>query len=107
MFEAAAGVSSRARGRRVSVAKPAKHEAEAGGGKLEVGSAGVGGESKAARETLTRDGVSKACEAASKNDESPPEGCSSLLRLEVLPIGGVIQANGCLADVIQCQGGWE
>ncbi len=62
-----------------------------------VGSAGVGagveaagveagGHSSAEREMLNRDGYKKACESATNADETPPDGCGALLRVEVVTL---------------------
>jgi hypothetical protein len=47
---------------------------------------GGGTRSKAARETLARDGTREACARATSDDRAPPEGCSALLRVEVAPL---------------------
>lgn len=56
--------------------------------------ASVGGKSSASRESLSRDGTDQACQAATKRDNEPPDGCGGLLRLEVVPIErGTAQAS--------------
>ncbi len=60
-------------------------DAEVGGG-VGLGSAGAGGRSTAARETLQRDGDEAACARSTAADTSPPEGCGGLLQIEVMPL---------------------
>lgn len=40
-----------------------------------------------ARETLSSDGDQQACSHATRADQAPPEGCSAIVRLEVVPLG--------------------
>jgi hypothetical protein len=40
-----------------------------------------------ARETLSSDGDQQACGHATRADQAPPEGCSAIVRLEVVPLG--------------------
>lgn len=60
-------------------------EAEAAAG-VEAMGAAAGGRSKSQRETLNQDGDDAACEKATSKDQSPPEGCGALLRVEVVPL---------------------
>ncbi|MBI4702062.1 MAG: hypothetical protein HY744_13065, partial [Deltaproteobacteria bacterium] len=48
--------------------------------------AAAGAESAAEREMLNRDGDRQACRRATAQDQSPPDGCGALLRVEVAPI---------------------
>ncbi|HWB77623.1 MAG TPA: hypothetical protein VG755_21805, partial [Nannocystaceae bacterium] len=48
--------------------------------------AGIGADSKAQRETLSRDGDPSACAAATRDDKAPPANCGASLRLEVLEL---------------------
>ena len=66
----------------------ARAKAEIGAG-VKVANSGASGDSRANREVISRDGDRKRCEEANSEDAAPPEGCSSLVRLEVSPIGGV------------------
>lgn len=66
-------------------------EMGAGGGVAGVGGAGVNSSSE--QEVLNTDGNAEACAAAQSSDQSPPEGCGALLRIEVVPIDE-IPANG-------------
>lgn len=59
--------------------------AEVGAG-VEVAGAGAGAKSSAEREVLNRDGYKKACQEATSDDETPPEGCGALLRVEVVAL---------------------
>lgn len=59
--------------------------AEVGAG-AKVGNIGVGGSTSAQREVLKQDGDEAACGAAGTLDETPPDGCGALLRVEVVPI---------------------
>jgi hypothetical protein len=60
-------------------------DAEVAGG-ASIGSAGAGGRSTAARETLQRDGDEAACSRSTAADTAPPEGCGALLQIEVMPL---------------------
>ncbi len=74
-------------------------------GRVSVSTVGAGGDSKADREVISRDGDRKRCAEATGEDVAPPEGCSSLVRLEVLPITGVderlaaLQSRGYTANM--------
>ncbi len=46
----------------------------------------VGGTSRSSNETLRRAGNRASCEAATRSDSQPPEGCGALLRLELEPV---------------------
>jgi len=46
----------------------------------------VGGTSRSSNETLRRAGNRASCEAATRADPQPPEGCGALLRLELEPV---------------------
>lgn len=63
-------------------------DTEVSGG-LTVLDAGGGGKTRSRREELKKGGDPDHCSIASRNDTEPPEGCSALLRLEVVPIGKV------------------
>jgi hypothetical protein len=56
------------------------------GGEASVFDAGVGAGSRAARDTLSRDGELAACGVAQLTDTAPPPNCGALLRLEVTPL---------------------
>lgn len=70
--------------------------AEVGGG-AEVLGAGAGAKSAAKRELLATDGKASACESATSTDQRPPEGCSALLRIEVVPLTGAAAADSAVA----------
>ncbi|MBW2525570.1 MAG: hypothetical protein JRI23_15410 [Deltaproteobacteria bacterium] len=59
--------------------------AEVGAG-VEVAGAEAGAKSSAEREILNRDGYKKACQEATSEDTTPPEGCGALLRVEVVAL---------------------
>ncbi|MEM9695582.1 MAG: hypothetical protein AAGA56_23765, partial [Myxococcota bacterium] len=62
--------------------------AEAGGGaKVDVFGRGGGVKHRGSQKRLKSGGDPAACAAATRKDEEPPEGCSALLRVEVVPIG--------------------
>lgn len=88
----------------------ARAKARVAGG-VSVSIAGAGGDSKAEREVISRDGDRKRCAEATGEDVAPPEGCSSLVRLEVLPITGVderlaaLQYRGYSATLDKPRGG--
>ena len=46
----------------------------------------AGGTSRSSNETLRRAGNRASCDAATRTDEHPPEGCGALLRLELEPV---------------------
>ena len=60
-------------------------DAEVGGG-LTVGGAGGGARSRAAVETISRDGDAAACASAGPEDKAPPAQCGALIRVEVVPL---------------------
>jgi tetratricopeptide (TPR) repeat protein len=62
----------------------AHNEAAAG---AEAPAGGVKVAAKSGRETLMSDGDQQACSHATRGDQVPPEGCSAILRLEVVPLG--------------------
>jgi hypothetical protein len=59
----------------------------------EVGDNDAGVRSHSRREELKRGGDMSSCDAASRGDDEPPEGCGALLRLELVPIGEIRQAE--------------
>ena len=61
------------------------------GGAVKVGNMGVGAGSSHGEEVLKQDGNGEACSVASSADESPPEGCGALLRVEVVPIDRIFE----------------
>jgi hypothetical protein len=63
------------------------------GGGVTVLDAGGGARTRSAREEIKRAGDPASCEASTKSDDEPPEGCGALLRLEVVPIGAARQAQ--------------
>lgn len=56
------------------------------GGGASMGNVGVGAESSSSQELLKSDGQTSMCETAMSSDETPPEGCGALLRVEVVPL---------------------
>ncbi len=52
----------------------------------------AGGESKASKELLNRDGYRSACDRSTLSDVAPPDGCGALLRVEVAPIAASLPA---------------
>ncbi len=56
------------------------------GAGVEVGNIGAGAGSTTEQEVLKKDGDVAACQFASTSDETAPEGCAALLRVEVVPI---------------------
>jgi hypothetical protein len=63
-------------------------QARVGGG---VGAFGAeaGASSGASHELLSSDGRRDACDRATVDDAKPPEGCSAILRIEMVPLAGV------------------
>jgi formylglycine-generating enzyme required for sulfatase activity len=57
------------------------------GGKATALGAGVGGDSAAERENITKDGDPSACGGATSAAAKPPPSCGALLRIEVVPFG--------------------
>lgn len=70
-------------------------------GSAGLGSAGAGGSSAAARETLQRDGDEAACARASASDTAPPEGCGALLQIEVMPLRAKVAAAPVPAPIVE------
>jgi hypothetical protein len=56
------------------------------GGSATVMGAGAGAESSKKSESLSRDGDTKACASSKRGDATPPEGCGSLMRLELIAL---------------------
>ncbi len=63
-------------------------EAAVGGGATVLGAKG-GAKGASSREELTKDGDPARCEKAASTDKAPPEGCMALIRVEVVPLGGL------------------
>jgi hypothetical protein len=61
---------------------------EAGGG-VTIGGLGGGASAKNSIEVLNKDGDESTCEKAAAADRAPPFGCGALIRLEIVPVGGV------------------
>jgi len=77
--------------------------AEAGGG-MQVADVGLGGGSKASKETLTQDGKVAACATATPQSNAPPEDCAAIIRIEVIPLtSGVTDAVA--KDMVQVPAG--
>jgi len=57
--------------------------------------AGMGGGAKSSshQDVLATDGRPEACDASSSKDSEPPDGCSALLRIEVIPLSGKARAE--------------
>lgn len=70
---------------------------EAGAG-VELAGAGVGASRKRERLTLREEGKLEACQAASRSDAAPPDGCAGLLRIEVTPLGTSVAGVNQLAE---------
>ncbi len=52
--------------------------------------AGGGAQSTAKRETINADGDEGACEKSAPDDKAPPANCGAMLRVEVVPLVGVV-----------------
>jgi len=57
------------------------------GASVDVLGKGGGGKHESQRGRQKRGGDRNSCQAAGRKDSEPPEGCSALLRLEVVPVG--------------------
>jgi hypothetical protein len=71
-------------------------------GGVGVGGVGAGGSSQTTRETLTKNGDPDACAKATSADKTPPEGCGALIRIEVVPLAGVVPSAAAAGS---CPGG--
>jgi hypothetical protein len=60
-------------------------EAQVGAGAV-AGGIGAGSHSQAEREALTKNGDLSACAKSTTDDQSPPQGCGAIIRLEVVPL---------------------
>jgi hypothetical protein len=67
-------------------------DTQMGGGATVLG-LGAHATSASRRETLNADGDEADCEKSTDDDKKPPPGCGALLRVEVVPIDGLSQAN--------------
>lgn len=55
--------------------------------------AGGGAGSSSKREDLMSDGDTSACAIAREEDENPPKGCSAVIGIELMPMGGTMSAT--------------
>jgi sulfatase modifying factor 1 len=88
------------------------------GGGVHVMGAGAGASSSASQDDIARDGKVDSCSAAKVDDHDPPPNCGALVRLEVVPLGGLAapaptaglsrvatDASGCPAGMAAVAGG--
>lgn len=78
--------------------------AQVGAGAEVLGS-GADVESKAEREMINRDGNRAKCREATGEDESPPDGCGAMLRVEVVPVKRA-QGTWAASDLAAPPPGW-